>query len=111
MLAALHTLALLGSQAAPLSALAKDYDRYAASGEINSTVDDQAARLSAIRAAFRDRASSIDELDGLTVELPDGTWFNVRASNTEPLLRLNVEGPTDAAMAAVRDEALAVIRD
>jgi phosphomannomutase len=66
--------------------------------------------VAAVRAAFADRASSVDELDGLTVELPDGTWFNVRASNTEPLLRLNVEGPTEAAMAEVRDDALSAIR-
>jgi phosphomannomutase len=52
----------------------------------------------------------VDDLDGLSVELGDGSWLNVRASNTEPLLRLNVEGRTVAAMAAVRDEALAIIR-
>ncbi len=67
-------------------------------------------RVEAVRAAFAGRATEIDELDGLTVQLPDGTWFNVRASNTEPLLRLNVEGPTEQAMAQVRDEALAAIR-
>jgi phosphomannomutase len=111
MLAAMHVLAALGEQDGSLAELTAEFSRYVASGEINSTVDDQAARLAAIRAAFSERASSVDELDGLTVELPDGTWFNVRASNTEPLLRLNVEGPTDEAMAAVRDEALAVIRD
>jgi phosphomannomutase len=110
MLAAMHVLAALGEQDGTLADLTAEFSRYVASGEINSTVDDQAARLDAIRDAFADRAEQIDELDGLTVELPDGSWFNVRASNTEPLLRLNVEGPTDEAMAAVRDEALAVIR-
>ena len=111
MLAAMHVLAALGEQPGLLADLTAQYTRYVASGEINSTVDDQAARVAAVRAAFADRAASVDELDGLTVELPDGSWFNVRASNTEPLLRLNVEGPDEASMAAVRDEALAAIRD
>jgi phosphomannomutase len=110
MLAAMHVLAALGGQDKTLADLTAEFTRYVASGEINSTVDDQAGRLAAVRAAFADRASDIDELDGLTVQLRDGTWFNVRASNTEPLLRLNVEGPDDAAMGVVRDEVLAVIR-
>jgi phosphomannomutase len=110
MLAAMHVLAALGEQATTLAELTAEFSRYVASGEINSTVDDQAGRVAAVRAAFAERASNVDELDGLTVELGDGTWFNVRASNTEPLLRLNVEGPTEEAMAAVRDEALAAIR-
>jgi phosphomannomutase len=111
MLAAMHVLAALGEQQRTLADLTAEYSRYVASGEINSTVDDQQGRVAAVRNAFAERAKEIDELDGLTVELPDGTWFNVRASNTEPLLRLNVEGPSEAAMAAVRDEVLAVIRD
>jgi len=111
MLAAMHVLAALGEQQRTLADLTAEFTRYVASGEINSTVDDQGARLQAIRDAFADRATEVDELDGLTVQLGDGTWFNVRASNTEPLLRLNVEGPTEDAMAAVRDEALAAIRD
>jgi phosphomannomutase len=86
-----------------------DYDRYAASGEINSTVADQAAATAAVRAAFADRAT-FDELDGLTATLSDGSWFNLRASNTEPLLRLNVEAADHAAMAGLRDEVLAIIR-
>ena len=53
---------------------------------------------------------TVDELDGLTVELPDGSWFNLRPSNTEPLLRLNVEARDAAAMAALRDEVLAIVR-
>jgi phosphomannomutase len=110
MLAAMHVLAALGEQDKTLADLTAEFSRYAASGEINSTVDDQAGRVDAIRETFTDRASAVDELDGLTVQLPDGTWFNVRASNTEPLLRLNVEAPTESAMAAIRDEALAVIR-
>jgi phosphomannomutase len=74
-------------------------------------VDDQHARLAGIRAAYSGQAATIDELDGLTVELPGGGWFNVRASNTEPLLRLNVEAPDEATMAALRDDVLALIRD
>ncbi len=111
MLAAMHVLAALGEQPRPLADLTAQYARYVASGEINSTVEDPAARVAAIREVFAGRAVSVDEMDGLTVDLPGGTWFNVRASNTEPLLRLNVEGPTEAAMAAVRDEALASIRE
>jgi phosphomannomutase len=110
MLAAMHVLAALGEQDRSLADLTAEYSRYVASGEINSTVDDQAARVQAVRDAFAGRATGVDELDGLTVQLADGTWFNVRASNTEPLLRLNVEGPTEEAMAAVRDEVLAAIR-
>jgi phosphomannomutase len=113
MLAAMHVLAALGEQAAPLSALAARYQRYVASGEINSTVADaiaQAQRTEAVRLTFAERTTRTDELDGLTIELTDGTWLNVRASNTEPLLRLNVEGPNVEAMSRVRDEALTVIR-
>jgi len=109
MLAALHLLAALGTQDAPLSALMADYDRYAASGEINSTVADQAAATAQVRAAFADRAE-FDELDGLTASLRDGSWFNLRASNTEPLLRLNVEAADESAMSDLRDEVLAIIR-
>ena len=108
MLAALHCLAALGSQDRPLSELLAEYDRYAASGEINSTVADQAGRVAAVKQAYADLEQ--DELDGLTVSSPQGWWFNVRASNTEPLLRLNVEAPDDAAMIRVRDEVLALIR-
>ncbi len=110
MLAAMHVLAALGEQPGTLADLTAEFSRYVASGEINSTVGDQLGRVSAVRDAFEGRAVEIDELDGLTVQLSDGAWFNVRASNTEPLLRLNVEGPTEQSMAGVRDEALATIR-
>jgi phosphomannomutase len=110
MLAAMHVLAALGEQPGPLADLTSTYERYAASGEINSTVPDQAARVAAVREHFAARTVEVDDLDGITIDLDNGCWFNVRASNTEPLLRLNVEGPDGAAMAAVRDEALAVIR-
>jgi phosphomannomutase len=109
MLAALHVLAALGEQDGPLSDLTSGYARYAASGEINSTVDDQQARLAAVKQAYQDKAT-IDELDGLTVELPGGSWFNLRPSNTEPLLRLNIEAPDDEAVAALRDDVLAIVR-
>jgi phosphomannomutase len=111
MLAAMHVLAALGEQSRPLSELTEVYERYVASGEINSTVDDQAGRVAAIREAYGPRDGvTFDELDGLTVSLPDGAWFNLRASNTEPLLRLNVEAADEARMAQVRDEVLAVVR-
>ncbi|MBT3167643.1 phosphomannomutase/phosphoglucomutase [Streptomyces sp. Vc74B-19] len=110
MLAALHVLAALGEQQGTLSALVDRYDRYTGSGEINSTVDDQAARIAAIRAAYEGRDGiALDELDGLTVTAADW-WFNVRPSNTEPLLRLNAEARDEATMTRVRDEALALIR-
>jgi phosphomannomutase len=108
MLAALHVMAALGNQDKPLSELLQPYERFVASGEINSTVDDQAGRIAAIKEHFADKEQ--DELDGLTIDLGDGSWFNVRASNTEPLLRLNVEAADEGAMAAVRDEVLALIR-
>ena len=110
MLAALHVLAALGGQERPLSELVARYDRYAASGEINSVVEDVPATLTALRAWAVDRAADLDELDGVTVGLDGGRWFNVRPSNTEPLLRLNVEAPTAEAMHALRDEVLALIR-
>ncbi|MFH8574125.1 phosphomannomutase/phosphoglucomutase [Streptomyces sp. NPDC017993] len=110
MLAALHVLAALGGQQGTLSALVAQYDRYAASGEINSTVDDQTGRLAAIKAGYEGREGvTLDELDGLTVTAADW-WFNLRASNTEPLLRLNVEARDAATVARVRDEVLAIVR-
>jgi phosphomannomutase len=111
MLAALHVLAALGTQDRPLSALLAEFSRYAASGEINTEVSDQQATMRRIEEEFAGReGASVDHLDGLTVELPDG-WFNVRPSNTEPLLRLNVEAADAAGMARLRDEVLAIIRD
>ncbi|WP_448640983.1 phosphomannomutase/phosphoglucomutase [Geodermatophilus sp. URMC 63] len=110
MLAAMHVLAALGEQSAPLSELTAAYGRYAASGEINSTVDDAAGRTAAVREAFEAEDATVDELDGLTVDLPDGSWFNLRASNTEPLLRLNVEAPDRARMERLRDQVLEMVR-
>ncbi|HZK31443.1 MAG TPA: phosphomannomutase/phosphoglucomutase, partial [Corynebacterium sp.] len=110
-LAALHVLAALGEQEGPLSGLMGRYRRYEASGEINSTVADQTAATQAVLDAFADRIESVDQLDGVTVDLR-GTpaWFNVRASNTEPLLRLNVEASTTAEVDALVEEILGVIR-
>ncbi|MBP2403204.1 Phosphomannomutase/phosphoglucomutase [Streptomyces netropsis] len=109
MLAALHVLAALGGQDGPLSELVRQYDRYAASGEINSTVADQAGRAAAVKTAFAVDGVELDELDGLTVTSTDW-WFNLRASNTEPLLRLNVEARDADTVARVRDEVLAIVR-
>jgi phosphomannomutase len=113
MLAALHVLAALGGYGpdGQLSRLLAEYSRYHASGEINSLVADQAAATAQVRQAFAGRPGvSFTELDGLTVAT-DTWWFNLRPSNTEPLLRLNVEADTEATMAALRDEVLAMIRE
>jgi phosphomannomutase len=114
MLAALHVLAALGEQARPLSELAAAYERYVASGEINSRVGDVPAAVSRVRAAYRDEA--VDELDGLTISHAGAArepmwWFNLRASNTEPLLRLNVEAADRDTMSRVRDAVLALVVD
>lgn len=112
MLAALHVLAELGSSQTPLSQLTAEFSRYVESGEINSVVQDPDAVISALREAFGSR-SAIDDLDGLTFSgESEGVfwWFNTRASNTEPLLRLNVEAGTLEVMESIRDEALTVIR-
>jgi phosphomannomutase len=116
MLAAMHVLAALGSQPHPLSELGAMYEPYVASGEINSRVDDVAAArarvLTAYRAAYPD--IDVDTLDGDTVSHWDNAspqwWFNLRASNTEPLLRLNVEAADRDMMEKVRDDVLALVR-
>jgi len=114
MLAAMHVLAEFGAQNGPLSGLAARFTPYSLSGEINSVVDDVPAAYTRIVEAFTGRAE-FDEFDGLTVdgitaESEPFWWFNVRPSNTEPLLRLNVEGADAATMAAIRDEVVALIR-
>ncbi|MEN3310302.1 MAG: phosphomannomutase [Micromonosporaceae bacterium] len=138
MLAAMHVLAALGESRQPLSELAAQYARYSASGEINSTVDDQNAKLAEVErqlcegsqgspgagsTSFAGSQASpgagstsfagaeCDHLDGLTVRFPDGGWINLRPSNTEPLLRLNVEAPTAQRMAELRDQVLAIVRE
>jgi phosphomannomutase len=110
MLAALHALAALAEADRPLSELLGEYERYVVSGEINSTVDDQGEVMAEIERVYADRdATTTDHLDGLTVTHEDW-WFNVRPSNTEPLLRLNAEGRDAATMAEVRDSVLTLIR-
>jgi phosphomannomutase len=108
MLAALHAIAALGSSEKTLSELLKPYARYYASGEINSKVQDPAHKIAELKSIYGDQFQ-IDELDGLTVTA-DNWWFNVRASNTEPLLRLNVEADTQVRMAEIRDELLKLIK-
>lgn len=117
MLAALHVLAALGGQPHPLSALAEVYQPYVASGEINSRVPSVAdARARVVEAYVTQQGAGpvdVDELDGLTVSHWDGHpqwWFNLRASNTEPLLRLNVEAADEDIMEKVRDDVLALVR-
>jgi phosphomannomutase len=110
MLAALHTLAALASSDRPLSELLADHERYVLSGEVNSEVADVPAALAAVEAAYAATpGAEVDHLDGLTVTTADW-WFNVRPSNTEPLLRLNVEGADEQTMTRVRDDVLSVIR-
>jgi phosphomannomutase len=111
MLAALHVLAALGGSDVPLSRLTAEYERYAASGEVNSTVADVPGRTAAVEEAFGKRdGATVDHLDGVTVSLSDGSWFNLRPSNTEPLLRLNVEAADEASMTELRDAVLALVR-
>ena len=110
MLAALHLLAALGEQDGPLSALLAGYGRYVASGEINSEVYDQAAVTARVREEFASGPGvTTDDLDGMTVVAEDW-WFNLRPSNTEPLLRLNLEATDETTMTRLRDEVLSIVR-
>ena len=111
MLVAMHVLAALGGQDAPLSQLLASYGRYVATGEINSEVDDQAGVIGSVRQTFGSRPGiTTDDLDGLTVT-GDRWWFNLRPSNTEPLLRLNAEARDETTLAALRDEVLHIVRE
>jgi len=113
MLAALHVLAELGAVTEPLSVVVEDFSRYHESGEINSVVKNSTEVVQRILDSFS-HDSEVDHLDGLTARGDDGDgfwWFNVRASNTEPLLRLNVEAATREQMEIVRDRVLALIQD
>jgi len=110
MLAGLHVLAALGSQDGPLSELLAQYSRYVASGEINSQVADTAATTAKVRRVYGDQpGNTADELDGLTITSSDW-WFNLRPSNTEPLLRLNVEAKDSVILAKVTDDVLRIVR-
>jgi phosphomannomutase len=108
MLAGLHVLGLLGHDQVPLSKLVRQYDRYVSSGEINSHVTDQQAMMETVAEAYRDRGTVSWE-DGLVVR-GDDWWVSLRSSNTEPLLRLNVEAGDQETMVAWRDETLMLIR-
>jgi phosphomannomutase len=112
MLAAMHALAALGStpEGTKFSSLLTEYDRYAVSGEINTRVDDQAAVTTLIETTYGSREGvTTDHMDGLTVDGGEW-WFNVRPSNTEPLLRLNVEARDEEMMGTLRDDVLALMR-
>jgi phosphomannomutase len=110
MLAALHALAALSESDRPMSQLLSAYSRFVASGEVNSTVADQTAVMDELEREYGGRPGvTVDLLDGLTVT-HDDWWFNVRPSNTEPLLRLNVEGTDETTMSRLRDAVLATIR-
>jgi phosphomannomutase len=108
MVAALIALEALSEAGAPLSEVLRPLQRYADSGEINSEVEDQAGTIERLAAEYSDGRQ--DRLDGLTVEYDDW-WFNCRASNTEPLLRLNLEARTEELMTEKRDEVLKLIRE
>ena len=104
MLAALHVLAALGETDQPLSALAAQSSRYVDSGEINCTIVDLPAVLDRVETHYTAHGATVDRLDGLTITLPDGAWFNLRPSNTESLLRLNIESTHDDSMAQLRQD-------
>ncbi len=109
MLAALHCIEMLRASGEPLSHLAREFDTYHRSGELNSTVEDGALCQDAVAAAFEGRGVQ-DRMDGLTVaDRDEGWWLNLRTSNTEPLLRLNVEARDPLRMAALRDEVLTIV--
>jgi phosphomannomutase len=108
-IAAMIVLGLLSREQVPLSELRKPYERYADSGEINTEVRDIAAVLAGVREEFAARGAGIDTLDGLTIDL-GSWWFNLRPSNTEPLLRLNLEAPNATECAARVDEVLGLVR-
>lgn len=111
MLAAMHVLAALGEQDGPLSELGREYEPYVSSGEINSQLADVPAAVARVRATYTTEDVIVDELDGLTFTAKDGAWwFNLRASNTEPFLRLNAEAVDAVTMADIRDAVLAIVR-
>ncbi|MEU6861080.1 phosphomannomutase/phosphoglucomutase [Glycomyces sp. NPDC046736] len=112
MLAAMHVLAAAGETDRSLSELSDEFVRYTASGEINSKVADPHAKIDEVATHF-DAQDDVetDRLDGLTLAFGDGSWANLRPSNTEPLLRLNVEGPDKASMEGLRDDILRIVRN
>ena len=112
MLAAMHVLAALGEQSLPLSDLAREYEPYFSSGEVNSELSDVPAAVARVRNEFERDGVTVDTLDGLTFTSDDGQWwFNLRASNTEPFLRLNAEAEDLPTMVRVRDRVLELVRN
>jgi phosphomannomutase len=107
MLAALYALAELMGSNSSLSELLKPYNRYVSSGEINTKVKNVTKSISRVRDKYHGKYQ-VDELDGLTITASTW-WFNLRPSNTEPLLRLNVEADTKKEMIKIRDAVLALI--
>ncbi|MHA7274845.1 phosphomannomutase/phosphoglucomutase [Arthrobacter sp. TMT4-20] len=111
MLAAMHVLAALGEQPGPLSDLGREYEPYFSSGEINSRLDDVPSAVARVREEFGNDGVTVDELDGLTFTADDGSWwFNLRASNTEPYLRLNAEAIDPQILGTLTDEVLGQVR-
>ncbi|GAA2175052.1 phosphomannomutase/phosphoglucomutase [Arthrobacter parietis] len=111
MLAAMHVLAALGEQDQPLSELGREYEPYFASGEINTRLDDVAAATARVRQEFENDGVTVDEVDGLTFTADDGSWwFNLRASNTEPFLRLNAEAEKPETLESLTTAVLEQIR-
>ncbi len=111
MLAAMHVLAALGEQDGPLSELGREYEPYVSSGEINSEIEDKAGAVERVRTDFAAEDITVDTTDGSTFTANDGSfWFNLRPSNTEPFLRLNVEATDRAMMERVRDRVLSNVR-
>jgi phosphomannomutase len=109
LIAAVLILELMSKADQPLSELRKPFERYVASGEINTKVDEPPAEVIArVAAKFSDGEQ--DRLDGLTVDYGDW-WFNLRASNTEPLLRLNLEAPTQDECDRHVSEVLTIMKD
>ncbi len=109
-LAALHAIAALGTSKESISELLASYSRYVQSGEINTKVEDVQQATENVKERFSSTEVEIDYLDGLTIN-GDSWWFNLRPSNTEPLLRLNVEAKDQAQMQSIRDQVLALIRN
>ncbi|MCO5220586.1 MAG: phosphomannomutase/phosphoglucomutase [Thermomicrobiales bacterium] len=108
LIAMLAVLSLMSKEQKPLSEIVAPIENRVGSGEINLKVDDKPAAIARVKSHFVEQGAAADEFDGLTIEFAD-RWFNIRASNTEPLLRVNVEGDTSDAMEALRDDVLTVI--
>lgn len=109
LIAMLSVLQLMSKAGKPLSEVVAPIDTRVRSGEINLQVEDKPAAIRRVREHFVAQGASIDEFDGVTVGFPEA-WLNIRASNTEPLLRVNVEGDTDQAMESLRDDVLSIIK-